>query len=383
MTIQITADKIDLGIDLFLTKDPATGKLVSTAKNTTLQFTNLKALPINGPLSNVINPILGQIESAILAPLTNLLTGILGPTLNNTIGGALGNALGALAINTTIPLGPFIGKGAPANLKLTSDIGTLSFQAKQGIVFGLAASMTAEKKVPHDILGSIGRAGCLADKAKPEVFNPTEKYGLEVGLADDFVNQLLEAIWNGGLLQLALDSSVLGNVDLSTYGVKDLSVETDFLLPPILNTCADGDWLTLQIGDLGIHAMLSFSGTPIDMYAYAMVTAKVKIEAVADPKNPGSKAISLTLDPKSVALKLEVTKINSEALAFKDIFVSLITGLVPSLVGGISGGLGAIPLPSIDLSTLSPSIPKGTTLGIDIQEIANVAGYTYIRGSIK
>ncbi len=383
VTIQITADKIDLGIDLFLTKDPTTGKLVSTAKNTTLQFTNLKALPINGPLSNVINPILGQIESAILAPLTNLLTGILGPTLNNTIGGALGNALGALAINTTIPLGPFIGKGAPANLKLTSDIGTLSFQAKQGIVFGLAASMTAEKKVPHDILGSIGRAGCLADKAKPEVFNPTEKYGLEVGLADDFVNQLLEAIWNGGLLQLALDSSVLGNVDLSTYGVKDLSVETDFLLPPILNTCADGDWLTLQIGDLGIHAILSFSGTPIDMYAYAMVTAKVKIEAVPDPKNPGSKAISLTLDPKSVALKLEVTKINSEALAFKDIFVSLITGLVPSLVGGISGGLGAIPLPSIDLSTLSPSIPKGTTLGIDIQEIANVAGYTYIRGSIK
>ena len=151
VTIQITADKIDLGIDLFLTKDPATGKLVSTAKNTTLQFTNLKALPINGPLSNVINPVLGQIESAILAPLTNLLTGILGPTLITTIGGALGNALGALAINTTIPLGPFIGKGAPANLKLTSDIGTLSFQAKQGIVFGLAASMTADKKVPIEV----------------------------------------------------------------------------------------------------------------------------------------------------------------------------------------------------------------------------------------
>ncbi len=383
VTIQLTADKIDLGIDIFLSKDPTTGKLVSSAKNTTLQFTNLKALPINGPLSNTINPILGQIESAILAPLTNLITGILGPQLNTAIGGAMGSALGALAINTTIPLGPFIGKGAPANLKLTSDIGTLSFQPKQGIVFGLAASMTAEKKVPHDVLGSIGRAGCLVDKAKPVVFNPTEKYGLEVGLADDFVNQLLEAIWNGGLLQLSLDSSVLGNIDLSTYGVTNLTVDTDFMLPPILNTCADSEWLTLQIGDLGIHAMLSFSGTPIDMYAYAMVTAKVKIEAVPDPKNPGSKAISLTLDPKSIALKLEVTKINSEALAFKDIFVSLITGMLPNLVGGMSSSLGAIPLPSIDLSTLSPAIPKGTTLGLDIQDIANVAGYTYIRGTIK
>ena len=388
----IAADEIDVSLDIFLTKDPTTGKLVSSAKNTKITLQNLTVLP-NGQLTNFLNGIginintfLAQIESIILAPLTNLITGALGPQLDSLIGGALGNVLGALAINTTIPLGPFIGKGAPANLKLTSDIGTLSFQEKQGIVFGLAASMTAEKKVPHVVLGSIGRAGCLAEKAKPEVFNPTEKYGLEVGLADDFVNQLLEAIWNGGLLQLSLDSSVLGNVDLSTYGVSNLSVETDFLLPPILNTCVDGEWLTLQIGDLGIHAMLSFSGTPIDMYAYAMVEAKVKIEAVPDPKSttiPPSKAISLTLDPKSITLKLEVTKINSEALAFKDIFVSLISGLVPSLVGGISGGLGAIPLPSIDLSSLSPQIPKGTMLSIDIQEIANVAGYTYIRGTIK
>ncbi len=385
VTIQLTADKIDLGIDIFLSKDPTTGKLVSSAQNTTLNFTNLKALPINGPFSNAINPILGQIESAILAPLTNLITGILGPTLNSTIGGALGNALGALAINTTIPLGPFIGKGAPANLKLTSDIGTLAFQAKQGIVFGLAASMTAAKTVPHIVLGSIGRAGCLVDKAKPEVFNPTEKYGLEVGLADDFVNQLLEAIWNGGLLTLSLDSSVLGNVNLTQYGVSNLSVETDFMLPPILNTCLDGEWLTLQIGDMGIHAVLSFSGTPIDMYAYAMVTAQIKIQAVPDPKNPGSKAISVVInpDPNSLKIVLEVTKINSEALPFKDIFVGLITGMVPSLVGGMSSGLGAIPLPSIDLSTLSPAIPAGTTLSIDIQEIANVVGYTYIRGTIK
>ncbi len=385
----IAADEIDIGLDIYLSKDPATGKLVSSAKNTTIQLQNLTILP-SGPLVQQLNNVginvtgfLAQLEKLILAPLTNLLTTVLAPQLDQLIGGQLGTIFNMLAINTTIPLGPFIGKGAPANLKLTSDVGTLAFQKKQGIVFGLMASMTAEKKVPHDVLGSIGRAGCLAENAKPVVFNPTEKYGLEVGLADDFVNQLLHAIWNGGLLQLALDSSVLGNIDMSTYGVKDLSVETDFMLPPILNTCADGEWLTLQIGDLGIHAMLSFSGTPIDMYAYALVTAKVKIEAVADPKNPGSKAISLNLDPKSVALKLEVTKINSEALPFKDIFVSLITGLVPNLVGGISGGLGAIPLPSIDLSTLSPAIPAGTMLGLDIQEIANVAGYTYIRGTIK
>ena len=384
----IAADEVDVGLDIYLAKDPTTGKLVSTVKNTKISLTNLTILP-NGPISNFLNGIIpvnqfiAQLETLILAPLTNLLTSVLAPQLDQLLGGALGNVFGALAINTTIPLGPFIGNGPPANLKLTSDIGTIQFQEKQGLVFGLMASMTAEKKVTHDTLGSIGRAGCLADGAKPEVFNPSEKYGLEVGLADDFVNQLLFSVWNGGLFTLALDSSVLGNVDLSQYGVSDLSVETDFLLPPILNSCADSEWLTLQIGDLGVHAKLSFSGTPIDMFAYAMVEAKVKIEAVPDPANPGSKAISLNLDPKSIQLKLEITQINSEATSFKDIFKNLIGGLLPSLVGGLSNGLGAIPLPAIDLSTLSPSIPAGTKLALDIQVIDNIAGYTYIRGTIK
>lgn len=384
----IAADEIDVSLDIYLAKDPATGKLVSTVKNTKIQLQNLTILP-TGPISNFINGIIpmnqfiAQLETLILAPLTNLLTSVLAPQLDQLLGGALGNVFGALAINTTIPLGPFIGTGPAANLKLTSDIGTILFQEKQGLVFGLMASMTSEKKVTHEVLGSIGRASCLAENGKPEVFNPSTKYGLEVGLADDFVNQLLHAIWSGGLLTLALDSSVLGNVDLSQFGVSNLSVETDFWLPPILNTCADGEWMTLQIGDLGIHAMLDFGGTPIDMFAFAMVQAKVKITAVPDPANPGSKAISLELDPASISLKLEVTKINSEALAFKDIFVGLITGLVPSLVGGISGGLGAIPLPAIDLSTLSPAIPAGTTLSLDIQKIENIAGYTYIRGTIK
>ena len=102
-----------------------------------------------------------------------------------------------------------------------------------------------------------------------------------------------------------------------------------------------------------------------------------------DPANPGSKAISLNLDPKSIQLKLEITQINSEATSFKDIFKNLIGGLLPSLVGGLSNGLGAIPLPAIDLSTLSPSIPAGTKLALDIQVIDNIAGYTYIRGTIK
>ena len=381
-TIQITADQIDIGTDIYLTKDPTTGKLVSSAKNTSIKFVNLAVLP-TGPLSTIFNPILKTIEQFVLGPLLNLLTAALAPQLNSMIGGGLGSVFGALAINTTIPMAPLIGKGPSANLKLVSDIGALSFQAKQGIVFGLDASMTGEHKVQHEIKGSIGRAGCMAEKPKPELFNPTEKYGIEIGIADDFVNQLLHAVWNAGLLQLTLDASVLGSVDLSKYGVSDLTVETDFWLPPILNTCiaADGG-LKIQLGDMGVHAQLMFSGTPIDMHAFVTLQLGTKIKAVPDPKDPTAKAIGidpLTLD----VMEMQVVSINAEAKDFKDIFTSLIKGMLPSLLGGLTSTLGAIALPPIDLSAISPMIPAGTVLQVVIQDVANVTGYTYLRASIQ
>jgi hypothetical protein len=394
----IAADEIDLSLDILLSKDPTTGKLISQAKNTKITFQNLTVLP-NGPLANFLNGIgiplntfLAQIESAILAPLTNLLTGALGPQLDSLIGGALGNALGALAINTTIPLGPFIGKGDPVLLKLTTDIGSIGFQEAQGLIFGLSASMTAEKKVAHTTLGSIGRAGCLADKAKPEVFNPTEKYGLELGAADDFLNQLFYSLWNGGGLQLTIDSSVIGSAT-AQFGITDMSIETDFWLPPIVNECLPATpgkkpgemMLHFQIGDIGLHAKLNFSGTPIDMHAFVTVQADLGLLVGPLPNDPTNTAISVSsvnIAPENI--HMEIVSINQEAAALGGTFKSLITGIVPGMLPGLLGNtLSQIQLPSIDLSTLSPQIPKGTLLTFSLQEMLNAAGYTYIGGTLK
>ncbi len=386
----VTSDWINLETDLMMSLDPVTKKPKTELKNTKIKMQTFKVLlggnslpsPLDGWVKSGTNFLLNIIDSFIGTTFTGLLEGILQDQLQKQLGGALGSAFEALAINTELPMKPFIGGGPEVKLKLNSALGLLEFKAGEGILVGLDAAMTAEHKIAHTVLGSIGRGGCLVPNAK-EVFNPALKYALEVGLADDFVNALLHSLWNGGLLQLKIGADALGSVDLSQYGVSDVSIETDFLLQPMVNSCLTKDGtLKLQIGDLGIHAKLNFSGTPVDVYMYAALQATAELKAVDNPKTK-QKEIGFALKGIDL-LELEVTQINAEAKGLKDLFSTLIkTLMVPKLLESLGSGLGAFPLPELDLSALSPAIPAGTVFALDIQAIINEGGYTYLRGKIK
>jgi hypothetical protein len=386
----VTSDWINLESDLMMSLDPLTKKPKTELKNTKIKMQTFKILlggnslpaPLDGWVSQGSNFLINIIDSFIGTTFTGLLEGILQDQLQKQLGGALGSAFEGLAINTELPMKPFIGGGEEVKLKLNSALGLLDFKAGEGILVGLDAAMTAPHKVPHQVLGSIGRGGCLVPGSK-EIFNPALKYALEVGLADDFVNELLYSLWNGGLLQLKIGAEALGSVDLNQYGVKDLSIETDFLLQPMLNTCLTKDGsLKLQIGDLGIRAKLNFSGTPVDVYMFATLQATAELKAV---DNPTTKQKEIGFALKGVdLLELEVTQINAEAASLKDLFATLIkTIMVPKLLESLGNGLGGFPLPELDLSSLSPAIPAGTKFALEIQTITNDGGYTYLRGKIK
>ena len=380
--VTIKADSILIELDLLITVDPVTGQTSSTAKNLKFNITNLQPL-LPGIAGQLLNPILSLVTNTIMPLLTTLLQGQIQTMLSDT----LNSALSQLAINTDLPIPALLGTGPGVKLHLASKLGLLTFRPvtpdpPAGIIAGLNGSMTSAKGVPHDVLGSIGRAGCL-DPKQTEVFNPSLKYGLEAGLADDFVNELLYSIWYGGLLQMNIGASALGSVDLSSFGVSDLSVETDFMLPPILDTCLDNTGLLkLQIGDLGIHAKLNMSGTPIDIYMYASMQATAELKAVPNATT-GESELGFSLKGIDF-LEMEITKINAEAKGMKDLFVTLIKNvLLPKLTGSLGSGLGSFPLPAIDLSTLSPQIPAGTKIALSIQQIENQKGYTYLRGTLK
>jgi hypothetical protein len=389
-----TADWISIETDLFVNLDPTTGKAVSEAKNTKLKIQNLDVTlganslgSVVGPLiTGVANTLIGIVKSFINGAVTGLIEQVMQSQIQKTLGDTLGSALGALAINQELPLKPFIGTGPEVKLKLSSKLGLLDFQPsgtqQGGILLGLDGSVTSETKVQHPGLGSIGRAGCLEPGAK-DVFNPLLKYALEIGLADDFANELLFSVWNGGLMNLTIGADSLGNIDLSQYGVSDVSVTTDFMLPPILNTCIDKQGLLkLQIGDLQIHAKLNFSGTPVDTTIYATMQATAELKAVDNPKT-GQKELGFALKGIDY-VELEVATINAEAKGLKDLFVTMIKSvMIPKLVDTLGSGLGSFPLPAFDLSAFSKSIPAGTSISLDIQQIDNVKGYTYLRGKVK
>lgn len=385
-----TSDWITFESDLMMSLDPVTKKPVTELKNTKIKMQDFvvklggNSLPkgLDTIVTGAINAVIDVVNQWVGSTFTGLLEGILQDQIQKQLGGALGKAFEALAINTKLPMKPFIGGGDPVDLALNSALGLLDFKAAEGILVGLDASMTAPKKVEHPVLGSYGRAACLQQNAK-DVFNPALKYALEVGLADDFVNELLHALWNGGLLQLKIGAADLGSVDLSSFGVKDLSVDTDFWLQPVLNTCvAKNGQLELQVGDLNIHAKLTMGGTPVDVWMFASLGATAELSAVTDPAT-GEKKIGFALKAVDF-LELEVTQINAEAKNMKGLFGTLIkTVLVPKLLGSLGSGLGSFPLPELDLSALSPAIPAGTKFAIDVQQIDNTGGYTYLRGKIK
>lgn len=390
----IKADWITLDTDLYISLDPVSGKPVSEAKKTTLKIAKLD-IKLGGnslppPLDSLVkaggNGLISFLDTFLNSTFTGLLEGIMQDQIQKMLGDVLGSALEALAINMDLPLKPFIGAGAEVKLKLATKLGLLDFVPKGaepgGMLIGLDGSVTAPKNVDHPVLGSLGNAGCLDPGAKVK-FNPTLKFALEMGLADDFINELLFSVWNGGLLNLAIGADALGSVDLSQYGVADVNITTDFLLPPLVNACVDnnGD-LKLQVGDLLLHAQLSFSGIPVDVYIYVTLQATAALSAVDNPKT-GMKELGFALKGIDY-VELEVVKINAEAKGLKDLFVTMIKKvMIPKLVESLGSGLGSFPLPAFDLSGFSPSIPKGTAIALDIQQIENKQGYTYLRGKVK
>ncbi len=377
----ITAEAIAIELDLLLKLNEATGKITGDAKNVTVKLQKFDV-----QLSGVLGFLTNWLLSAGTGLITPLLEAGIAAAVEGQLGPQLASALEGFALSQTLELNPFIGSGPAVKLTLSSVIGQLSFKPtvaqNGGIILGLDATMQPEKMaIDRVVLGSIGRAACL-QPGKSDVFNPGLKFPLEAGLADDFVNQLLFALWGGGLLQIEIGEESLGSVDLSQFGVSNLSVVTDFWLPPMLTSCGAGGKTWLQVGDLRMNAKLNLGDTPVDIVLFASMQATAKIAAQDNPKT-GAKEIGFALESIDF-LELEVVAINAEAKGLQDLFLTMIkTIMLPKLVESLGSGLGGFELPAIDLSSFDPSIPEGTELALSIQQIDNQDGYTYLRGEVK
>ncbi len=296
----------------------------------------------------------------------------------------LQDALAGLAINQDFEIKSFIEGGAPTTLSLISKLSRLDFTPAGGTV-GMAATIVAPKGTPHNPLGSIGRAACLTGvpELMPSFPAGTPNPGpptLELGLNDDLLNLISYALYWSGTLTMPIPEDMLGS-DLSAYGITDMSLNVDFMLPPILTACNDEGLLTLQAGDMGLHADMKLFGVPVQMQMYASFEADAEVVAV---DGDAGKEISVAVREPTF-IDIEIAGLSGGLVGAEDTLGALIRDkLMPELLGALSGdSLGSFPIPEFDLSGMMDGLPPGTAIAIEIREVLRRAAYTVLSGDVK
>jgi hypothetical protein len=370
-----TVDWLKIAASLGLSVD-ANGQAVVTPGTSSVTMGTLNVDTSNW-LINLIMPLLkSTLQDSLVSAFQDQIDQIV-PTLQD--------ALSSLALNTDFDIPAFIPGGAATSLGLRSTLSTILCHTT-GCTVGLKATIVTTHGVQHAVLGSIGRAGCLTGVVEPVPSYPVGSQtptppALEIGLHDDFFNQIPYALFWAGALTLPVPASMLGSVDLSSYGITDMNLSIDLMLPPILSTCNDQNALRLQIGDLGVVVDMKLFGTPVQMQMFASLEAAARLEAV---DTPTGKQISIAVDSPSF-IDIEIASLSGGLVGAEDTLGNLIrTTLIPQLLASLTGeSLGTFPIPSLDLSGMIEGLPAGTAISIEIREILRANAYNVLSGNVK
>ncbi len=367
-----TASASAITIDASVLIAMVNGQLTATMEGTSVTVHDLN-ISIDGIMGFLLNWLIDFFEGQFASQLEAAFEQQLGALIPATIV----DALNSLALDQTMTMNPFLGDGPPVTLQIKTGLHSVDFSPAGGAL-GLKATVLAPKGTQHTPLGSIGRSTCLTGKPEPFVF---PKLGqLELALHDDFFNQLPYGMYWGGLFAMDVAPAELG-VDLSQYGLTDVNMHVDFMLPTILTTCTPDNVQVLQIGDIRVDGTMLMAGMPVEMVVFASVEVEATIVAV---DKGGSKELSVALGAVRI-MEVEVADVSGPLAGAEEMLVLLIE---ENLVGGLldsfsEGALGSFPIPAIDLSGFDPSIPPGSAITLDLQQILRVFGYTVLSGGVK
>jgi len=331
------------------------------------------------PLSDLVSGINDILSDYLLDPLTNFLLplalDLLEPVVEFTVTQILQQVLQNFAIDLPIPIPQLPGQEEPVTLDFSTFLSTAVFTDAGGEL-GLGAGFLTEKNIEREVLGSLLRAGCLVGDYGTPVFDTSEKF--EVAAKLDMVNELLFALYWGGGLRLVIDESLLGTVDLGGFGITDLSVATDFWLPPVLDDCNAKAQVELQVGDLFLDVGFSIMGAPLKLGIFVSTTGEA--ELFGQGQEIGLNILGIT-DIGTQVVSVEGSLGPFEGMFdVEELIESILVPLILEQVSNLS--LGSFPIPEIDLGGLLPGIPPGTTLTLGNLEITMSKGFLTFSGEL-
>jgi hypothetical protein len=366
-----TATDIEIVADVLIASNGGVVSATMSQSNVTVHGLNIQ---ISGGWGFLLNWLIDFFEDSFAAQLEDAFEKQLGAQIPK----AIVDALNSLALDQSIPVAPFMDDGEAVVLKIKTGLSSAKF-TPQGAALGMQATVVVPKVTPHNPLGSIGRAACLTGLAEPFTF--PMKGQLELALHDDFFNQIPYGMYLGGLLEMDLTSEQLG-VDLSQYGLDNVDLHVDFLLPPIMTSCTPDSATVLQIGDMRVDGQMNLYGLPVEMTVYASMETEAGLVPVT--KDDGTKELSIALGDVRI-MEVEVAAVTGPLEGAEEVLVSLIENqLMGGFLDNFSGGaMGAFPIPDVDLSGVNPAVPADAKISLDLKEVLRVLGYWVLTGDVK
>jgi len=371
---KIETDRVVLDTDIFLAI--VDGETTTQTENTVMQLDGLK-VSIEDPTGigqAAIDLVITFVREPLIDALENLVVGL----IQDELAKALDGLFAALNINQEVAL-PSPIPGAPPNYLVIQtkpkgvDIAPERMQLRvDGLVYAKFPQL------PHEHLGSLDHRGCAPTTAL--AFPPPTP--IELGVHDDFLNQLLFAIWEGGTLSLDLGpeeaASLVGN-----FGLQDAHIKVDALLPPVFDSCGtDGvtSFERVQVGDLYLDAEALFAGAPVHLGLWIATEAPVTVEFVTNDEGAlVAKLVLGALDPMFIDVV-----INEGYFANNDAQVITLVrdALVPQLLSTLTDS-ASFALPSIDLGAMTTAVPAGTVINIDVRQVARDNAYLTVQGALE
>ena len=346
--------------------------------------TDLSGLEIDTS-NDVLNFLTEIIEPVVEIALFPLLEQTLEDQIQQQLDPLLQQGLGDLGLNTTFPLPNPANPDDPIMVELATDFQRTAFHdgqappspspAQGGALILRAGAFVGDVPVPYENLGIPSRAGCGTGE---ESIAMPRNSALELGLADDFVNQILYATWAGGLLELPLGEVFGGGDDGGGLPVGDLNIDLSGMLAPTASDCGNRDQqLLVYIGDLQVTASLTFTGQPIDFVAYISLAMELDITA-SEEEGLGFGFGDVT------AIETELTIEQDASIELEGLIIGLLESqLTGGLLGDLAGGgFGGIELPAIDLSEQLGLEPGTAVVGLQLESAERVPGTTVLGGRL-
>jgi len=369
---KVKAQAITVDVDLMVTV-PKPGQAQVTLANKKAAISGLD-ISLDGLLGFLLNWLIDLFEGTITSQIEQMVVAQL-----DQFAPILEQALESLAIEQVLTIPPLIGSGKPVPVTLKAALSMAEFDTS-GADIGLTATALAPKGIAYQPLGSLARSACL-NPSEP-AFHFIELNELEIGLADDLLNQVLYSVWYGGAFEITLGEADLpAGTPLGQYGIENLTIHVSFMLPPVLTSCTPGEQFRAQVGDVHVHASMTLMGQPIEMDAYASAEATLLIEA---QNTPTGAVLAFGVQDLDV-VAIEVESVSGGMAGAKYAIAALIEQtLLPMLFEGFTGGpIASFPIPEIDIGALGQGLPQGTTFSVEPRTVYRNLGHTVLSGVVK